>query len=418
MLQALNTGHEGSLVTRARQLRRRRDPPARDARDDERPAAAVRGAARPDQQRDRRDRADRPLRGRRAAGSPRSRSSRRTGARRFRLAPVATFEADPIGPDRRVTGRFAPRAPAGAGRAPADARRRGGAAAEFGERAEIAAGAEGGRLMDRDAPGAAAARRRAAARADRLAIVRQRRRAARRAGLARRARRRRGARCGGSLHAARRAAAADRSAAGACDLAVERRRRRSGRPSSCSACAAATLACLYPARTLFMPRLMALVVAVGLHRRRRARLGRAAPRPAPRPVRRAAPDVARLLANGASAGLSLPAAIQLAARELEDPAGDRDAHGDRGAARRPAGRRGARGDARRLPSRELGVLMTTLVIQQRAGGDTVRALNELGHTLEARKDLMREIRTLLSGSVFTSLRWWSGSASRRSCCST
>ena len=57
---------------------------------------------------------------------------------------------------------------------------------------------------------------------------------------------------------------------------------------------------------------------------------------------------------------------------------------------------------RRLPSRELGVLMTTLVIQQRAGGDTVRALNELGATLDARKDLMREIRTLLAGSVFTS----------------
>ena len=35
-------------------------------------------------------------------------------------------------------------------------------------------------------------------------------------------------------------------------------------------------------------------------------------------------------------------------------------------------------------------------------GDTVRALQELGGTLEARKDLIREIRTLLSGSVFTS----------------
>ena len=57
---------------------------------------------------------------------------------------------------------------------------------------------------------------------------------------------------------------------------------------------------------------------------------------------------------------------------------------------------------RRLPSRELGVLMTTLVIQQRAGGDTVRALNELGQALEARKDLIREIRTMLSGAVFTS----------------
>ena len=46
--------------------------------------------------------------------------------------------------------------------------------------------------------------------------------------------------------------------------------------------------------------------------------------------------------------------------------------------------------------------MTTIIIQQRAGGDTVRALQELGGTLEARKDLIREIRTVLSGSVFTS----------------
>ncbi len=46
--------------------------------------------------------------------------------------------------------------------------------------------------------------------------------------------------------------------------------------------------------------------------------------------------------------------------------------------------------------------MTTLVIQQRAGGDTVRALNELSGTLDARKDLLREIRTLLSGAVYTS----------------
>ena len=46
--------------------------------------------------------------------------------------------------------------------------------------------------------------------------------------------------------------------------------------------------------------------------------------------------------------------------------------------------------------------MTTLIIQQRAGGDTVRALSELGATLDARKDLLREISTLLSGAVFTS----------------
>jgi tight adherence protein B len=113
------------------------------------------------------------------------------------------------------------------------------------------------------------------------------------------------------------------------------------------------------------------------------------------------PDVARLLANGASAGLSLPAAIQLAARELDDPAGtEMRSVVEQLRVGRPVDE-ALEGLRERLPSRELGVLMTTLVIQQRAGGDTVRALNELGHTLEARKDLAREIRTLLSGSVFT-----------------
>jgi tight adherence protein B len=114
------------------------------------------------------------------------------------------------------------------------------------------------------------------------------------------------------------------------------------------------------------------------------------------------PDVARLLANGASAGLSLPAAIQLAARELEDPAAtEMRSVVEQLRVGRPVDQ-ALEALRERLPSRELGVLMTTLIIQQRAGGDTVRALNELGHTLEARKDLAREIRTLLSGSVFTS----------------
>ena len=166
-------------------------------------------------------------------------------------------------------------------------------------------------------------------------------------------------------------------------------------------CAGATLL-LYLAGSLFLPPLMALVLAlavggggarVWVERRRQKRRDLFVAQ---------LPEVARLLANGASAGLSLPAAIQLASRELEDPAATElrtvieelrvgQAVDDALDAMR-----------RRLPSRELGVLMTTLVIQQRAGGDTVRALNELGQALEARKDLMREIRTLLSGAVFTS----------------
>jgi tight adherence protein B len=114
------------------------------------------------------------------------------------------------------------------------------------------------------------------------------------------------------------------------------------------------------------------------------------------------PEVARLLSNGASAGLSIPAAIELAVREIETPAKDElqtvvdeltlgrsldDSLADL---------------QRRLPSREVSVLMTTLIIQQRTGGDAVKALHELSTTLDTRRDTLREVRTMMAGAMFTS----------------
>jgi tight adherence protein B len=114
------------------------------------------------------------------------------------------------------------------------------------------------------------------------------------------------------------------------------------------------------------------------------------------------PDLARMLSNGTQAGLSIAGAVQLAARELDDPAAAEMAAVVQEMRLGQPLDRALERLQQRLPSREVAVLMTTIVIQQRAGGDTVRALQELGGTLEARKDLIREIRTVLSGSVFTS----------------
>jgi len=114
------------------------------------------------------------------------------------------------------------------------------------------------------------------------------------------------------------------------------------------------------------------------------------------------PDLARMLSNGTQAGLSIAGAVQMAARELDEPAaGEMAGVVQEMRLGQPLDRALERLQ-KRLPSREVAVLMTTIIIQQRAGGDTVRALQELGGTLEARKDLIREIRTVLSGSVFTS----------------
>ncbi len=55
----------------------------------------------------------------------------------------------------------------------------------------------------------------------------------------------------------------------------------------------------------------------------------------------------------------------------------------------------------RVPSREMAVLVSTLVIQQRTGGDVIEALREMSTNLEVRRDLKREVTTVMSGVKFT-----------------
>ncbi|MFA9431660.1 type II secretion system F family protein [Egicoccus sp. AB-alg2] len=113
------------------------------------------------------------------------------------------------------------------------------------------------------------------------------------------------------------------------------------------------------------------------------------------------PEFARTLSNATSAGRSLHSALQLAANELDEPAATELRLVSEQL------RIGASVDdaletlKRRLPSRELAVLVSTLVIQQRTGGDVVTALRDMAETLETRKDLRREVRTIVSGAVQT-----------------
>ncbi|OEJ25257.1 hypothetical protein AR457_13070 [Streptomyces agglomeratus] len=108
------------------------------------------------------------------------------------------------------------------------------------------------------------------------------------------------------------------------------------------------------------------------------------------------PDLSRILANATAAGLALRTALSMAAEELEAPAGEELA----GVANQLAVGRSiddALGElAERLPSRELVVLVTTLVLSNRAGGTVVGSLRNLTETLEERKETRREVRTMLS----------------------
>lgn len=114
------------------------------------------------------------------------------------------------------------------------------------------------------------------------------------------------------------------------------------------------------------------------------------------------PEVARVLSNATSAGLALRSAIRMASDDMAEPAGPElrrlSEELDVGTPLNDA----LNNMQDRLPSRELSLLTRTLIIQARAGGAVVTALRGMSETLEARKDLRREIRTMISGAVFTS----------------
>ncbi|MFE7752502.1 type II secretion system F family protein [Streptomyces sp. NPDC057428] len=108
------------------------------------------------------------------------------------------------------------------------------------------------------------------------------------------------------------------------------------------------------------------------------------------------PEISRVLANATQAGLSLRTSIAMAADELEAPAGYelRVVADQLGVGRTLDDALGEL--AERLPSRELVVLVSTLILSNRAGGQVVSSLRNLTVTLEERKETRREVRTQLS----------------------
>jgi tight adherence protein B len=111
------------------------------------------------------------------------------------------------------------------------------------------------------------------------------------------------------------------------------------------------------------------------------------------------PELARVLGNATSAGLSIRTAIEMAAEELDDPARTELAR------TAEALRLGQSFDEamvelrQRLPSRELAVLVSTLVVASRSGGSLITSLRSIATTLEQRKETRREVKTILGQSV-------------------
>ena len=113
------------------------------------------------------------------------------------------------------------------------------------------------------------------------------------------------------------------------------------------------------------------------------------------------PELARVLSNASAAGLVMRTAIEMAAEELDDPAST-ELRRTADALRLGQSTEQALHElGERLPSRELAVLVSTLIVSARSGGSLVTALRSIASTLEERKEIRREVKTIMGEAVVT-----------------
>lgn len=114
------------------------------------------------------------------------------------------------------------------------------------------------------------------------------------------------------------------------------------------------------------------------------------------------PEICRLLANSTRSGMTLNQGIQLVAKEMTEPAKSEFknlAHElslgiDFGSAIRAL--------EKRIANKEFHLFTATLLIQKRAGGNLYAVLDEMSHTLDERKLLKQEIKTMTAEQRYVS----------------
>jgi tight adherence protein B len=115
------------------------------------------------------------------------------------------------------------------------------------------------------------------------------------------------------------------------------------------------------------------------------------------------PELARILSNATNAGLSIATAWAVAEAEMAEPARS-EIQRLNSAVRFGAPLEEAMLQLNdRLPSREVRVLMSTMVVSARSGGSLVKALRDISFTLDDRKEVRREVRTTLAQARSTSV---------------
>lgn len=114
------------------------------------------------------------------------------------------------------------------------------------------------------------------------------------------------------------------------------------------------------------------------------------------------PEICRILANSTRSGMTLAQGIAIAAQELNEPAKDEFSRLDSELKLGIDFTRALKNLQKRNTSREYQLFVATLLIQKKAGGNIHAVLDEMGQTLEERKLLLQEIKTMTAEQRFIS----------------
>ncbi|WP_041749219.1 type II secretion system F family protein [Brevibacillus brevis] len=114
-------------------------------------------------------------------------------------------------------------------------------------------------------------------------------------------------------------------------------------------------------------------------------------------------EVCRLLANSLRAGLTLSQGISLVAKEMNYPAGDEFSRMARELQLGVSFDRALSDMEKRIPTREFRIFTATLLIQRRAGGNLSQVLQEMAETLEDRRIVNQEIKTMTAEQRYVSI---------------
>lgn len=114
-------------------------------------------------------------------------------------------------------------------------------------------------------------------------------------------------------------------------------------------------------------------------------------------------DVCRLLANSLRAGLTLSQGIELVAKEIPQLAGQEFSRMARELQLGVSFDRALTDMEKRIPTRDFRIFAATLFIQRRAGGNLSEVLQEMAETLEDRRIVNQEIKTMTAEQRYVSI---------------